>query len=88
MSPQYISPKDVSAEEIDQEKEIYRSQLKTEGKPEGMWEKIIPGKLNKFYQEVCLLNQPYVKDDKLTVGEWLKTQGADIKVEKFSRYAI
>ncbi len=88
MNPKYIKPEDVSQEEIEREIEIYREQLKTEGKPEAMWEKIIPGKLNKFYQEVCLLNQTFVKDDKLTVAAWLKSQGEGISVERFFRYSI
>lgn len=88
MSPKYIKPEDISQKEIDHEKEIYREQLKAEGKPEAMWEKIIPGKLNKFYQEVCLLNQAFIKDDKLTVEAWLQSQSPTITVGKFVRYSI
>ncbi|NUM25436.1 MAG: elongation factor Ts [Candidatus Buchananbacteria bacterium] len=88
MSPLYVKPEDVKPEEIEREKEIYREQLKTEGKPEAMWDKIIPGKLNKFYQEVCLLNQPFIKEDKLSVQQWLTQQGSGIEVVTFSRYSI
>ena len=88
MSPQYVRPDEVTQDVMDREKDIYREQLKTEGKPEAMWDKIIPGKLNKFYQEVCLLNQPFIKEDKLSVQEWLEQQGAEIEIVKFSRYSI
>ena len=92
MSPKFISPQDVPATEIEKEKAIYREQLKNEGKNEAMWDKIIPGKLNKYYAEVCLLNQPFIKDDKMTVGDLIKqtakTMGEEIKVEKFTRYKI
>lgn len=88
MSPKYIKPEDVPAEEQEKEKEIYREQLKVEGKSEEMLEKIIPGKLNKYYQEVCLLKQAFVKDDKKSVEQYIKEQGEGIEVIKFSRYQI
>jgi elongation factor Ts len=66
-APQYLSPEDVPAEVIAKEKEIYRDQLKAEGKPEAMWDKIAEGKLQKFYSEVCLLKQVSIKDDKKTI---------------------
>ncbi len=88
MSPKYIKPEDIQAQEIEKEKEIYREQLKGEGKPEAMWDKIIPGKLNKYYQEVCLLKQAYIKDDKITIEQLIKKQGDDIQVLKFSRFQI
>ena len=88
MSPKYIKPEDIPVEEIAKEKEIYQEQLKAEGKPVGMWEKIIPGKLNKFYQEVCLIKQAYIKDDKISVENFIKQQGKEIEVVKFSRYQI
>ncbi|MFA6254476.1 MAG: translation elongation factor Ts [Patescibacteria group bacterium] len=88
MSPKYIKPEDIPASEIAKEKEIYREQLKAEGKPEAMWEKIIPGKLNKYYQDVCLLKQTYIKDDKITVEKLIEQEGKGIEVVKFSRYQI
>ena len=88
MSPQYLKPEDVPSEVIDKEKEIYQDQLKTEGKPEEVWEKIIPGKINKFYKEVCLLKQVFIKDDKKSVEEFVKEQGEDIEVVKFARHQI
>lgn len=88
MSPKYVKPEDIPAEVIEQEKGIYKEQLKSEDKPEAMWNKIIPGKLNKYYQEVCLLNQAFIKDDKMTVEALIKQQEAGTEVIKFSRYQI
>jgi elongation factor Ts len=83
-NPQYINPEDVPASALDKEKEIYREQLLAEGKPEGMLEKIMVGKLSKFYEEVCLTKQEYIKDDKKKVADILS--GA--VVEKFVRFNI
>ncbi|MCK5510071.1 elongation factor Ts [Candidatus Parcubacteria bacterium] len=82
--PRYLKPEDVGIEEINKEKEIYREQLKKEGKPEQIIDKILAGKINKFYEEVCLLNQEYIKDDKKKVLEIL--EGANI--EKYIRYSL
>ncbi len=78
MSPKYLQPTEVPAELVDKEKEIYTEQLKNEGKPEAMWDKIIPGKVAKFYSEICLLQQAYVKDDKQSVEQYLKANNAEI----------
>lgn len=88
MSPKYIQPEDIPAAEIEKEKEVYRAQLKTENKPEAMWEKIILGKLNKYYQEVCLVKQPFIKEDKKSVEQLVKEKGGNIKIIKFTRYQI
>ena len=82
--PRYLKPEDVLEAEINKEKEIYREQLKKEGKPEQIIDKILVGKINKFYGEVCLLNQEYIKDDKKKVAEIL--EGANI--EKYVRYSL
>ncbi len=91
-SPIYIKPENVPTAEIEKEKEIYREQLKNEGKPENVREKIIEGKLNKYLQEVCLLKQPFIKDDKITVEELLTRAiakiGEKIEVANFTRYQI
>ncbi|MFA6534542.1 MAG: translation elongation factor Ts [Patescibacteria group bacterium] len=84
MAPKYLSPAEVPAEIIDKEKEIYREQLQNENKPAAVWDKIIAGKLAKFYSEVCLLNQAYIKDDQQTVEQLL----GSAKVVKFSHYQI
>jgi len=83
-NPKYIRPEDVAADELAKEKEIYREQLLKEGKPENMIEKIMPGKLAKFYEEVCLIKQEYIKDDSKKVEDIL----GEVKVEKFIRYSL
>ena len=82
--PKYIRAEDVAADELAKEKEIYREQLLKEGKPENMIEKIMPGKLAKFYEEVCLLKQEYIKDDSKRVEDIL----GEVKVEGFIRYSL
>lgn len=83
-NPLYVSPADVPAAESAKEKEIYREQLLAEGRPEAMLEKIMAGKLQKYYQEVCLENQEYIKDDKKRVSDILD----NVKVERFIRFAL
>jgi len=84
MNPQYGSPEDVPAEIIAKEKEIYKEQLKQEGKPAEMIEKILTGKIQKFYTEVCLIKQPYIKDDKISIEKLLN--GA--KVTQFTKFTL
>jgi len=83
-NPQYLKPEDVPVEEIEKEKDIYREQLKNEGKSEEMIEKILAGKINKYYEDVCLIKQEYIKDDKKKVEEVL----GDVKINKFIRYSL
>jgi elongation factor Ts len=83
-NPKYLSPEEVPAVEIEKEKEIYVEQLKKEGKPEAIMNKIIEGKVAKYFEEVCLLKQEYIKDDKKKIENIL--QGA--KIQKFSRYFL
>ncbi len=92
MNPSYLSPEDVPEEIKVKEKEIYRAEMKNAGKPAEVLEKIVEGKLDKFYSQHCLLRQNYIKDDNLTV-EKLLTQniakiGENIKVGKFYRLSI
>ena len=68
------------------EKEIYKEQLAKEGKPADIMEKILEGKVNKFYQEVCLVKQAFVKDDKKSIEKLLEEN--DAIIEKFTRYAL
>lgn len=88
MSPDYISVEDVPAEEIEKEKEVYRAQLEQEGKPEEIIDKIVAGKINKYYEDVCLLKQPFIKDDKMSVENYIKSKGEAIKVLKFSKFVL
>lgn len=83
-SPKYLTSSEVDPEELNREKEIYKEQLLKEGKPEAMIEKILEGKAAKYYSEVCLIDQEYIKDDKKKVKDILG--GANIL--KFIRYSL
>ena len=83
-NPKYILPADMPRAEADKEMEIYREQLAKEGKPANIIDKILSGKINKYYEEVCLLEQEYIKDDKKKVKDILR----DVKVERFIRYSL
>ncbi len=91
-SPLYVDIQDVPAEELEKEKVIYRDQMKDSGKPEQVVEKIVEGKIKKFYTDVCLLEQEYIKDSKLTIRDLIKnriaTYGENITVGRFVRYKI
>lgn len=88
--PAYLSPEDIPEEVLAKEKEIWRTEVGP--KPEQVIEKIVQGKLKKFYAQVCLLYQPFIKDDKITVDEYIKSGiaklGENIFVKKFTRYAL
>jgi len=83
-NPRYLNSSEVPNEELDKEKEIYREQLIKEGKPENIIDNIMVGKVKKYYSEVCLVDQEYIKDDKKTVQEIL----GDVKIEKFFRFSL
>ncbi len=90
--PHYVSPEDIPAEDLENEKDVYRKQMKKEGKPDQMIEKIVEGRVNKFYTETCLLKQPFVKDGSRTIEDLLadlrtKT-GENIFIRRFARYEI
>ena len=89
---EWVRREDVPAERIAREREIFAAQLVNEGKPAQIIEKIVDGKVNKFYSEVCLLDQPYIKDDKLSVGELVKhassKTGENIVVRRFARFRL
>ncbi len=91
-SPQYVSSEDVPAEVIEKEKEIYREQMKDSGKPANVVEKIIEGKVKKFFTEVCLLDQEFIKDNKMSINDLIKnkiaTLGENITVGRFERFQI
>lgn len=91
-NPKYIGAEDVPAEVLEQEKEIVRAQFKDSKKPAEIIEKIVLGKLGKLYEEVCLLDQVYIKDDKLTIRQLIQSAvakiGENIKVGRFTRYEI
>ncbi|MDD5043449.1 MAG: translation elongation factor Ts [Patescibacteria group bacterium] len=85
-NPKYLSPENVPAEEVAKEKEIYREQLKNEGKPENIIDKILAGKMEKYYGEICLLNQVFIKNEDLTVGQLLDGRG--VKIKDFFRFSL
>ena len=91
-NPRYLDMGDVPAEVVESEKTIARNRAKEEGKPEKVWDKIVEGRLEKFYQEACLLKQPFVKDESVTVGDLLKhtisTVGENIIIRRFARWEL
>jgi elongation factor Ts len=91
-NPSYVRREDVPAEVLEKEKEIERVKLREQKKPEAMLEKILSGKMEKFFETVCLLDQPFVKDDKKTVGqvvtEAVAKIGENITIRRFTRYQV
>ena len=91
-NPQYIRREEIPAEVLEREKRIYRSQALDSGKPEKVIDKIVQGKMERFYSEVCLLEQTYVKDSDLTVKEVLDTiiskVGENINIRRFARFQL
>jgi elongation factor Ts len=89
---QWVRREDVPAEVLEGEKQIYRQQAATEGKPEAMLDKIAEGRVNKFYGQVCLLEQAYIRDDKKTIEDLIKETiaklGENIQVSRFTRYKV
>ena len=92
LKPLYLSPEQVDVKWLEKEKEIVREQLKNEGKKEEFIEKILEGKVQKLFAESCLLQQKFVKDDKLTVEQVLQNligkMGESIRIKRFVRYEI
>jgi elongation factor Ts len=90
--PKFIRKEDVTPDVLDKEKDIHRARALAEGKPEKMIEKITEGRMNKFYEEICLLEQPFVKEATLTVGQLVKTKiaklGENISVARFTRFKV
>ena len=92
MKPKYISENDIPTDVLEKEKEIYREQLKNTGKPDNIIEKIVEGKLQKFYSEVCLIHQAFFKDDNQTIQdlitEKIHKMGENITIKRFIRYEV
>jgi elongation factor Ts len=90
--PRYIRKEDVDAAVLDKEKEIARDRARAEGKPEKVLDRIVEGRLAKFYEEVCLLEQPFVKENTLSIGQLIKTKiaklGENISVSRFTRFKV
>jgi len=91
-NPTYLNVQEVSAETLEREKEIYKSQLLAENKPEKIWDKIIEGKLTKFYEEVCLVKQKFIRDDSITVetliNNMIAKTGENIILRRFVRFQL
>ena len=91
-NPLYLSPEEIPAAALEREKDIYRTQATQEGKPEKIWGKIIEGKLKKYYEDVCVLDQKFVKNTDITVGTMIKEMiaktGENIILRRFVRYQL
>jgi len=91
-NPLYVRPDEITPEALNREKEIYRSQLREEKKPEKIWDKIIEGKLNKFYEDVCLTEQKFIKNTDITVGtlvnNMISKTGENIVIRRFARFQL
>lgn len=92
MKPLYLSPDDVDTKLIEHETGIFKEQLANAGKPEKIIDQIIKGKIQKFKSDICLLSQPFVKNDQMTVEEAVKEVigkvGESIKIKQFSRFEV
>jgi len=90
--PKYLVAEDIPAAVLEEEKAVIREQLKDQKKPPEIIEKIVQGKLGKFYEEVCLLDQPFIKDDKVTIRQFVQSHvaklGENIKINRFARFEI
>ena len=91
-NPRYIRREEVPSGHLEKEREIYRRQALESGKPEKVVEKIVDGKIDRFYSEVCLLEQSFIKDPEQKVGDILTEAvarlGENIRVKRFSRYQL
>ncbi|NLY54251.1 MAG: translation elongation factor Ts [Firmicutes bacterium] len=91
-NPTYVSEDEVPEEVVNKEKEILRAQALNEGKPEKIVDKMVEGRLQKFFAEVCLLNQPFVRDPDITVGQLITNKiasiGENINVRRFQRFVL
>ncbi|HEU18241.1 MAG TPA: translation elongation factor Ts [Deltaproteobacteria bacterium] len=91
-NPTYLKPDDIPEGVMEKEKGIYREQAQAEGKPEKIWDRIIEGKLKKYYEEVCLLKQKFVKDMDITVetlvSNMISKTGENIVVRRFARFQL
>ncbi|MEO8726928.1 MAG: translation elongation factor Ts, partial [Acidobacteriaceae bacterium] len=90
--PKYVRREDVTAEDFEREKDIFRAQAAATGKPPAVVEKIVEGKMGKFYEEVCLLDQPFIREQSQTVGQVIAQKigklGENITVRRFARFKV
>jgi elongation factor Ts len=92
LDPRYVRREDVTAEMLEKEREIYREQARATGKPDPVVEKIVTGKMEKFYEENCLYEQHFIKDESVTIGELVSQHvaklGENITVRRFVRFKV
>jgi len=90
--PRYVRAEDVTPEDMEREKEIFRAQAAATGKPAPVIEKIVEGKMAKFYEEVCLIEQPFIKEQTITIKELIASRvakmGENITVRRFARFKV
>ncbi|HZU41883.1 MAG TPA: translation elongation factor Ts [Terriglobales bacterium] len=90
--PKFIRKEDVTAEAFEREKEIYLAQAKASGKPDHIAEKMVAGKMEKFYEEVCLYEQPFIKDQTVSISQLIASKigklGENISVRRFARFKV
>jgi len=91
-APRYVRAEDVTPADMEREKEIYRAQAAATGKPAAVIEKILEGKMAKFYEEVCLIEQPFIKDQTVSIKELIGQKvgklGENITVRRFARFKV
>ena len=92
VDPRFVAKDEVTPADIEREKDIYRSQAVASGKPANIIEKMLEGKMSKFYEEVCLLEQPFIKESSQTIGQLIASKiaklGENISVKRFARFKI
>jgi elongation factor Ts len=92
LDPKYVRREEVTTEMLEKEREIYRAQALATGKPEAVVEKIVTGKMEKFYEENCLYEQHYIKDETTTIGEMVASAiaklGENISIKRFARFKV
>jgi elongation factor Ts len=90
--PQFLRKEDVTPDVLEKEKDIARDRARAEGKPEKILDKIVEGRLSKFYEDVCLYEQPFIKDNAITVGQLIATKigklGENISIARFVRMKV
>jgi elongation factor Ts len=92
MAPRYVKREDIPESVLEHEKQLFRAQALEEGKPERVVDRIVEGRLDKFYSEVCLMEQPFIRDEDQTIDDLLKTQitktGENMIVRRFARFEL
>jgi elongation factor Ts len=92
VDPRFVSREDVTEEDLEREKDVYRAQAASSGKPANIIEKMLEGKLAKFYEEFCLLDQPFIKESSQTIAQLIATKvgklGENISVRRFARFKV